>query len=479
MRGEESHEGEAVMSNMTSEYYGDEVLHVEPHGIEPISQSERHGKPRSLFTLWFSANLEFATLTVGVLSVGLFGMSLSQAFWAIAIGTILGAVVVGLLTTFGYRWGVPQLVQSRGAFGFYGNFLPSIINFAAGVGWYAVNTVLGVYALQWLLPIGFLPNLLIMIVLQAAVSIYGHNMIHWIEKVSALILAAVFLIVTFYAFGHINLNIAENVKAPLFSGTVGSFILSIGASLSYIMGWMTYSSDYSRYLPKGTKGSSAFWAAFLGNTIPCIWLELLGAALASVKSIAVPTDLVSGLMPHALVVITMLAIILGTITANVLNIYSGSLSLLAIDTQWLKAIAPKRWIVTLFIGILGGILSYIGGRSGYYTNYSNFLYVLSYWVSPWVAVILMDYLLYRRSDDNVDSFYSKQRALGAGLWSFILGFLASVPFFNQAMYVGFIAAKYPHIGDISYYVSFVVAAILYGLFSTIGRSTAKAGASVA
>ena len=91
----------------------------------------------------------------------------------------------------------------------------------------------------------------------------------------------------------------------------------------------------------------------------------------------------------------------------------------------------------------------------------------------------MDYFLYRRGDDNVSSFYSKQRALGAGLWAFILGFLASVPFFNQAMYVGFIAAKYPHIGDISYYVSFVVAAILYGLFSAIGRSTAKAGASVA
>lgn len=465
------------MEAKSSEFYGDEVLHVEPHGIDPISVKERHGKPRNIFTLWFSANLEFATLTLGVLAVGLFGLNLGQAAISIVIGTGIGALFIGWLTTFGYRWGVPQLIQSRGAFGFYGNFLPALFNFIAGVGWYAVNSVLGIYALEWLLPIGFVPDLIIMIVLQAVVSIYGHNLIHFVEKAAALFLAVIFIITTFYALGHIHFNIAENFKAPVFSGTFGSIILTIGTTLSYMLGWLTFSSDYSRYLPKDTPFKKAFGFAFFGNFIPAVWLELLGAGLATVNpDISKPTDLVSsGLMPHAIVVITMIAIIVGTITANVLNIYSGSLSLLAIDVKWIRALAPKRWVAALIIGILGGILSYFGGISGYYENYSNFLLLLAYWISPWLAILVTDYLMYRRHNDNVDQFYEKSGSIKAGIYAFILAMAASYPFFNQSVLMGPIAKAYPQIGDISYYVSFVVAMILYAIFSRFTNKSSLQG----
>jgi len=452
------------MSSPQTDIYGSEVLHVEPHGIEPIPQQERHGKPQSIFTLWFSANLEFATLTTGVLAVGVFGLNFWQASLSIVIGTVLGALGIGILTTFGYKWGIPQLIQSRSSFGKTGNYLPGFVNFLSGVGWYTVNTVLGVYALQWILPIGFLPNLLIMIGLQAVISIYGHNLIHWVERASALILALVFILVTIYAVPHIHFNVAENVKAVAFSGTFGSMILSIGVSLSYMMGWMTYSSDYSRYLPKATSFKRAFGAAFWGNLIPAVWLELLGTGLSTFTNISKPTDLVSGLLPYPLVFITMLAIILGTITANVLNIYSRSRAILSIEIKMIRAIAPKRWIAALVLGILGGILSYIGGQTGYYENYSNFLFVLSYWISPWFAVVLADYLFIRRRRDTLSDFYENSGRVRGGFWAFIIGFICSIPFFNQALFMGAVAKNYPQLGDLSYYVSFVVAFVLYGLF---------------
>lgn len=458
----------------TQEAYGDEVLHVEPHGIDPIPETERHGRTRNIFTLWFSANLEFATLSLGVLSVGVFGLNMWQAALAIIIGTVVGALAIGILTTFGYKWGIPQLIQSRGAFGFIGNMFPSLFNFIAGIGWYAVNTVLGVYALQWVLPIGFLPDLIIMIVLQAIVSVYGHNLIHFVERLSALILAVVFIVVTVFAIGHVHLNIAENVKTVSgFGGLSGAFILAVGVSLSYMMGWMTFSSDYSRYLPKNTSAKKAFHSAFWGNVIPCIWLELLGAALATVKAVYIPTDVVSGILPHWLSVITMLAIILGTLTANVLNIYSGSLSLLAIDVAWIRTVAPKRWVAALIVGVLGGILSYVGGQNDYYQNYSNFLYVLAYWVSPWLAVVLLDYALFRRHRSDVRDFYENAGSFRAGFWAFAIGALVSSLFFNQLYFTGPIAKSMPQIGDISYYVSFIVAGILYIWFSASARKTAR------
>lgn len=457
------------MESVNENYYGEEVLHVEPHGIDPIASNERHGKARNLFTLWFSANLEFATLTLGALSVGLFGLNLAQAAISIIVGTMVGAAAIGFLTTFGYKWGIPQLIQSRGAFGFYGNFLPSLLNFVSGIGWYAVNTVLGVFALQWLLPIGFAPDLLIMIIIQAVVSVYGHNLIHFVERISALFLAVIFIVVTAYAMGHIHFSIPVNVKAPLYSGLFGSFVLAIGSSLSYMMGWLTFSSDYSRYLPQNTSSTKAFHSAFWGNVIPAVWLEFLGAGLATVKNITTPTDLVTGLMPHFLVVLAMLAIILGTVTANVLNIYSGSLSLLAIDVKWVRAIAPKRWVAALLLGVFGGILSYLAGAEGYYNSYNNFLLLLGYWVSPWLAIVIVDYAMHRKHSHNIRDFYEGSGRVRAGLWSFIIAIAVSSLFFNQTLFTGWIASKLPQLGDISYYVGFVVAAVLYMAFSKLGK----------
>ncbi len=37
--------------------YREQVLTVEPRGIERVHETERHGNVRSLFTLWLSANV--------------------------------------------------------------------------------------------------------------------------------------------------------------------------------------------------------------------------------------------------------------------------------------------------------------------------------------------------------------------------------------------------------------------------------------
>src|SRR5260370_42712067 len=105
--------------------YGDRVMAVEPGGIEYIALSERHGTPRQLFWTWNSPNWEFATMFLGVIPITVFGGGFLPTVIAVIVGSALGAASVGLLSTWGPRFGVPQLVQSRGAFGFLGNFLPA------------------------------------------------------------------------------------------------------------------------------------------------------------------------------------------------------------------------------------------------------------------------------------------------------------------------------------------------------------------
>lgn len=446
-----------------SSLYRDEVLRVEPHSVEPIGSAERHGKPAHVFTLWVGANVEFATLTTGALAVGLFGLGFTQAAVALVLGNLAGALILGALTTFGPRLGLPQLIHSRAPFGFAGNYVPALLNFIAGVGWFAVNTVLGTFALVWLLRTSFPIALLIVALLQVGFAIYGYNLIHAFERWMAIVLTALFAAVTVVALSHIHFGAAANLKAPLWSGGTGSFILAFGVAFSYVLGWVAFASDYTRYLPAATPARRTFAPAFWGVALSCIWLEVLGAGLATaLPHLDVPTDLVTGFLPHSLAVLTMLAVVLGTVTANVLNIYSGSLSVLAIDVAAVRAIFPRRWVAVLIVGVLGTVLSLVG-QQGYYGTYTDFLLLLAYWVAPWSAIVMVDFFLVRHGRYAVEEFYDRGRAFRAGLAAWVVGVLASVPFFNQSLYLGPIAKAAPGLGDISYYVGFMVAGLIYYL----------------
>ena len=129
--------------------YGERVVAVEPGGAEFIPLHERHGKPLQLFWTWSSPNMEFATIFVGVLAVAAFGLNFWQAVLGIIVGTVIGSVTQGLLSQQGPVYGVPQMVLSRLGFGYWGNVLPAGLNaVTAGVGWFAVNSVSGAFALN-------------------------------------------------------------------------------------------------------------------------------------------------------------------------------------------------------------------------------------------------------------------------------------------------------------------------------------------
>src|SRR5207245_2209638 len=105
--------------------YGERVATVEPGGVEYISLKERHGNPIQLFWTWLSPNLEFATVYVGVLGIAVFGLSFWETAVAIIVGSALGSITHFVLSSWGPKFGVPMMVESRGAFGFLGNILPA------------------------------------------------------------------------------------------------------------------------------------------------------------------------------------------------------------------------------------------------------------------------------------------------------------------------------------------------------------------
>ena len=114
---------------------------VEQHHVEVIPDADRHGRPRDQFTLWFAANANVVNFTLGVLAI-LFGLNLFWALFAIVVGNVLGMLLTALHAWQGPRLGVPQMIQSRGQFGFYGASFILLASIVLDIGYLAASQVL-------------------------------------------------------------------------------------------------------------------------------------------------------------------------------------------------------------------------------------------------------------------------------------------------------------------------------------------------
>jgi NCS1 family nucleobase:cation symporter-1 len=443
--------------------YGTRVVAVEPGGAEFIPLEERHGRPLQLFWTWTSPNFEFATIFVGVIAVSFFGLSLWQAIAGIVLGTALGSFSHGLLSARGPAFGVPQMVLSRISFGYWGNVLPAGLNsLTAGVGWFAVNSVSGAFALSALIHLPRAASLVIVVALQLLIAFFGHNLVQAFEKYAFPVLVAAFVLAAIWILSKAQPGSVHP------TGGLGGFLLTVGAAFGYAAGWNPYASDYTRYLAPATSRVATGWWAGLGVAASCIFLEIVGAASATLPGSGSgnPTLAFAGNLPTAVKDITLLAIALGAVSANVLNIYSGSLSFTALGIR--LPLQARRAVVAVVFGIVGFIVALTGLHDAG-SKYENFLLVISYWIGPWLAVYFTDQVLRRREQVGALLFNRHHRAL-AGVVAMAVGMAVSIPLFsNQTEYVGPIPKHHPAVGDLTFEVGFLISALVYAGLFLFGR----------
>lgn len=462
----------AVGADVREGEYGTRVTAVEPGGAEFIPLDERHGKPLNLLWTWMSPNLEFATVYVGVIGVLFFGQTFWQAVAAIVLGSVLGSASHGVLSARGPAFGVPQMVLSRIGFGYRGNILPAGLNaVVAGIGWFAVNSVSGALALSTLLHAPELLCLVIIVVAQIAIAFVGYNLVHVFERYAFPVLAIAFLIATVMMLGKTDVHAAHG------GGGLGGFLLTVGATFGYAAGWNPYASDYTRYYKQDTnRRAVGIWAG-LGVFVSCVLLEVAGAASATLASPATdnPTQAFTGHLPTGIADFTLLAIAIGAIAANVLNIYSGAMSFLSagFTLPW----RARRALVALVFGIIGFFLAW-SGLTDAGEKYNNFLLVIAYWIGPWLGVFFADQILRRRQDVG-GLLFDRSHTPWAGFVAMAVGMAVSIPLFsNQSDYTGPVPKAHPAFGDITFEVGFALSALLYVLFFALQRRRAAGRAAV-
>lgn len=424
--------------------YQEKVMEVEPFGIDPIPEQERHGRPSQMFTFWFAISLNVVTWFTGFLGVE-FGLSLKYAILAIIIGNLAGAVFVGLTSAVGPVLSQPLIPASRRSFGRPGIIGLSLLNLLNNVGWLAVNLVLAVMALQKLLPLGYHVSLLLITAVTLLIAVFGYNFIHTFAHWMTILMGVLFVGMTVITVRSLPWIAGQATAAP--GWQAGLFVLGIALAFSYQISYCPVGADYSRYFSKQTSKKRIWLASYLGSLSVCIWLEILGALTATLGLQTGPMDFFVQLM-GVFAIPALIAVILSILPNNAIAIYSSGLAVLAMG------IPLRRWISVLLTGALGALLIYFRGWE-LAATYKNFLLLLSYWIAPWLGVMLCDYWYFRSSPAKSDG-----RSGWSGIVAFVCGLAISIPFMNSALYTGLLAA-YLGGADISYWLSMLVSAGVY------------------
>jgi NCS1 family nucleobase:cation symporter-1 len=439
-------------------------LSIEAHGFEPIPETARYGSVSRIFTVWFTPNLVPAAFFIGTLAAaGFLKVGFLTGVLAILIGTVLGATLVGVLSTMGPATGMAQVPLSRLPFG-KSIVVPGVLNWLSCIGWDGVNNVFGAAAITLLTGLPFPVSLLIIVIAQGLLGVIGYEAIHTFEKYMAIVLGVMFVVLTVAIAGKANFSRVDG-----FTGLdqVGAFILFAAIAASFVVAWGLYASDYSRYLPVDAPRSKIFRNTVLGLTLSAGWIEILGLAVAD-KATGPAVGTINDILGAGVLgALAMIAIAIGTVAVNAMNDYTGSLSLQA------AGLRIPRVYSAIAVAVLGYAFTIYLNNGDLQLKFESYLLFILYWVTPWAGVVLADWFLRGRPIRLEVGWLTDFSRLHSGLLALvamIVGFVVSLPFqtsvFGQeiadATHLPINAlAPTLHYADIAFVVGFVVAWLIY------------------
>ncbi len=421
--------------------------------FEAVPEEMRKNRSSELFTLWFASNLTIGDFAIGFIPV-LLGLSLGMSLFSMLLGSVMGSILVAFMSRTGTLTGLPQMVLGRRAFGKHFGIFMTGMQWMNTLGWLTVNLILASFAFSLAFHVPYYEiSVLLMGIIIFLISNAGRKAISYFEKLMSVILGILFTFIVLNAGFHIN---EIDAYKPLYFGFGVAFGITLATSFSYLMSWGPYAADYSRY----NKTKNAFIYTFSGGVIATFWAEVAGVfvAILSLNPSGNPASDLSGVLgPYG--ILGLIAIFLGGIAADALNLYSNSISL---KSTGLKI---KR-IYSVIFGIVIAVVFSVVLYTRFYSFYEDFLFLLDYWITPWIGIMLADFFIVNRHIKfNIKSIPGFNKA---GILSYFISLLASVPFMDPGIiFEGIISKLYLGGVDISYYISFLLALILYPAITKI------------
>jgi NCS1 family nucleobase:cation symporter-1 len=439
---------------------------LEVHSIEQIPPSERHGRPWTLFTLWFASNVQVNGLVTGAVAIAV-GLNLELAILAVVVGNLVGALFMAYHSAQGPKLGLPQMIQSRAQFGYFGAILPFAIVVLMYLGFAVEGGVVAGQAIAGWLGISKDLGIVIFNVVLLVIALVGYQLIHDVSKGISVLSAIVFVALAIELGAHLPAHFKGS------SDTLGTFLLAVSVCASWQITWAPYVSDYSRYLPEDTSTAKTFWYTYLASGLGGALIMVLGAMAAAVNSSALNANAIGFLGDRfpAISGLMILILLVSLVPAGAEGPYGAFLTALSsvfASGHELRSTPRARAIFVIAFTVIATVLA-VASSGNLLGTFENITLFLLYLLVPWTAINLTDFYLVRKGRYDIDALLARSGRYGAfntgAVAIFVITILLEIPFVNSSLYVGPLVS---HLGgaDISWIVGLVFASVAYYLYAT-------------
>jgi putative hydroxymethylpyrimidine transporter CytX len=308
-------------------------------------------------------------------------ISIAAGIVAMAVGTVLGGLMLGLAAVPGARTGQPAMVLLRGLFGARLSYAPTVLNVAQLVGWGTFELIViadaarelwdGVPRWGYVVAAG---------VLTTVLTVWPLGSVRLLRRYVTV--AVAIALVYFYV------QLLREPIPDLTQGSWGGFWIGADAALAVSISWVPVAADYTRHA-RSERG--AFGAASVGYSVTQIVAYVLGLiALALVAGDS--TKIFDPFLGATLGVVFFAVFVLREADQSFADTYSTAVSI-----QNLFPRADRR---VLSVGLGAGItvLALVLDIG----DYAGFLGLIGSVFVPMLGVLAADFFLGRRTRGGWD-----------------------------------------------------------------------------
>ena len=417
----------ATSENLSHHYH--QPKSVEQYGIEPIPARLKTVKWYDLFLLVTNFMINPATILIAGLAVSA-GLSFWAALTAESAGVLLAFLPYITMATIGVDYGLPGQVATRMVFGMRGaKWMPSLLRAIASTYWFAVQTIVGATVIANVLDRwrggshSVVITGLFFAVIQVCFALIGYDWLRWLSRISfpVKILGLIYL---FFLIAHNpDPHFAPHTVFHYHSSHGWQWLVFATFLNSMAAAWTTMITDAADFCRYSRTRKDMWWGTILAAVCATFFAGFLGAyaSAATLGRQPNPFEVITEIDARAFtLIVILLVIVLDNWTINVLNLYTGGLSL----TNAFEKIG--RFWTTLFVGVVGSICSALPLLLNRLVGFTT---VLGNVFAPIAGVLLVHYVVLQRMRIDVPGLFCSDgpyRYWKGNNWVAILWSLAGI-----------------------------------------------------
>lgn len=381
---------------------------VEQFGIEPVPENLKTVRWYDLFVIVINFLINPGMILIGGLAVAA-GLSFWAAVTAVVSGIVVAFTAYLVMATIGVDYGLPGQVATRMTYGIRGaKWIPSVLRTVASVVQFAFQTIAGALAISAVLSALFGVEFslvlvsLVFAVLQVAVAVVGYDSLRKLSRAAFPLKVAILAYICYLLMTHDAPGFAPG-EVFSYGGTVGwqwaVFALWLNAVAGAWLSMITDAADFCRY----SNSRPDMWVGTMSAAvIGAVFSAFIGAygAAATRGEVANTFEVIPQISSSVLTLsLVLIVVLLDNWTINVLNLYTGGLSVSNIFSNL------GRFWTTLMVSVAGVALSLFPQMIDFFAQVGG---ALGAFFAPIAGVLIADYLLVKRSRIDVLALFDRE-----------------------------------------------------------------------